>query len=239
VLPWKVFDCPNEREPLSFRFGLGVGDNSNVRYLLGTGIRFDKKLFLTVGAVLGPQKTLSNIPKNGMTPDANFLKTNGGTRTAGKLFFSVSYSFIGVGADTFRKPFSSILTPQPSNSTTSGGGGDGSDDPNISVEAKSQAADTYTLVVENTGADAMGAALVHNFPSGVTAKWTVTATGNAVCGELPTDPESSLTRTIDLPKKGKCEYVVKTTGGAAVTDPDKLPTTILVDGVKIFDSNEP
>jgi hypothetical protein len=222
-----------------FSFGLGVGDSAHVRYYLGTGIRFDKKLFLSAGAVLGSQATLNRSPNDMPTTDANFLTSHAGSRTAAKFFFSVSYSFIGVGPDAFKGSFTTV-TPQPSNPPVSGGGGgDATDDPNISVTATTQAADTYTLVVENTGADAMGAALVHNFPSGVTAKWTVTATGNAVCGELPTEPESSLTRTIDLPKSGKCEYVVKTTGGAAVSDPDKLPTTILVDGAKIFDSNEP
>lgn len=105
-----------------FSFGLGVGDAAHVRYYLGTGVRFDKKLFLNAGVVLGSQKTLNRRPGPGeTTEDANFLTSHGGSRTAAKFFFSVSYSFIGVGPEAFKGPFTTV-TPQPSNPPASGGG---------------------------------------------------------------------------------------------------------------------
>jgi hypothetical protein len=218
-----------------FSFGLGVGDASHVRYYMGPGIRFDKKLFLNLGVVLGPQATLSHRP-SGTTTDANFLTSHSGTRTAAKFFFSVSYSFIGVGPDAFKGPFSSVM-PQPSNPPPSDGGGEENPDVQATVsKAATGDAFTYKLEVTNDGADAEDLSLESAFPATAKGTWKIKATGGADCGAEQATAQAKLTATIAaLPKKGKCEYDVTLDQPATFTAPTDVRTTVKdADGTTIF-----
>lgn len=213
-----------------FSFGLGVGDSAHVRYYLGTGVRFDKKLFLSAGAVLGSQKTLNRRPSDGITTDANFLTSHGGSRTAAKFFFSVSYSFIGVGPEAFKGPFTAVApAPAPAPEPT---------EPKIEATPTSPGDGTFQLSVSNSGAEAKGV-LDLPFPQGLTGTWTVSPSGAAQCGDLPTaqNGEKSLTRTIDLPKDGSCDYTVTLLPAASVPQKAMLHTTVTASDTttKLFD----
>jgi len=218
-----------------FSFGLGVGDSAHVRYYLGTGIRFDKKLFLNAGVVLGPQATLNRLPKDNITTDANFLTSHGGSRTGAKFFFSVSYSFIGVGPDAFKGPFTTV-TPQPSNPPTSGGGGGTA--PAITATPTNVSGNTYQLEVSNSGAAANGATIVHTFPNGATGTWTVQALSGATCGAAGNAAAASLSSTMSLPNGGGCNYSI--TLSTPVGDPAPFPTTVTAaDGTTVLFRNPP
>jgi hypothetical protein len=224
-----------------FSFGLGVGDSAHVRYYLGTGIRFDKKLFLNAGVVLGPQATLNRLPKDNITTDANFLTSHAGSRTSAKFFFSVSYSFIGVGPDAFKGPFTTV-TPQPSTPATSAGATPSAAAvvASISMPAEGEKIH-YKLSVSNGGAEVKGATLEHTFPAGVTGLWTVKAAAGAPdCGKAPVanTPEKSITRLITLPKDSQCDYGVTLTTIANIAQPANLPTTVTAGDAaktKLFD----
>jgi hypothetical protein len=102
--------------PLSF--GLGISDNSQARYYLGTGIRFGQKFFLTAGAAVGPVKRLPATlsldvnDKRNFTTDANALSSLQ-TRNESAFFIGISYSFAGVGPSNFTGPFTPVK-PAPS-----------------------------------------------------------------------------------------------------------------------------
>ncbi|HEX6096276.1 MAG TPA: hypothetical protein VF432_08135 [Thermoanaerobaculia bacterium] len=105
--------------PLSF--GLGISDNSQARYYLGTGIRFGQKFFLTAGAAVGPVKrlpatlSLDANDKRNFTTDANALSSLQ-TRNESAFFVGISYSFAGVGPSNFSGPFTPVK-PAPSGAT--------------------------------------------------------------------------------------------------------------------------
>lgn len=215
-----------------FSFGLGVGDTAHVRYYLGTGARFDKKLFLNAGVVLGSQKTLSNIPADRTTTEANFLTSHGGSRTAAKFFFSVSYSFIGVGPDNFKGAFTSVApAPAPPAQPPA--------DPDVNADVtKAGASDsfTYKLEVSNGGGNADNVTIDSTFPATVAkASWKVKATGGAQCGSDQTDQAKFHIASVSLPKGGGCEYDVTLDKPAAFTAPTDVTTTVTdKDGTVIF-----
>jgi hypothetical protein len=97
-------------------FGFGVGEASQARYFLGSGIRFGQKFFLTGGVVAGSEKRLpagvSTDPedRSSFTTDVNLLN-NLPSRTSGSWFVGVSYTFAGVGPSAFMGPFSSVAPP--------------------------------------------------------------------------------------------------------------------------------
>lgn len=79
-----------------------------------------------------------------------------------------------------------------------------------------------------------GAALIHKFPTGAKGTWTVTPLSGASCGAAPTAAEGSLTRTIDLPRGGGCDYAITLSNGVQVADPTTLETTVTANGKKLF-----
>ena len=83
-------------------FGIGVNDEK-VRYFIGSGIRFNTHLFLTVGGVLGSQNRLPN--GLAFTTELNALAELP-TKTDHGWFFSLSYTFLKDNvADIFKKKF--------------------------------------------------------------------------------------------------------------------------------------
>ena len=89
--------------PLSF--GLGVSDQSSVRYFVGTSVRAGDKFFLTGGRVFGSVDRLPNgVQEHHFTTDSAALSTLG-SRTDRAWFFALSYSILGVDVSPFKKGF--------------------------------------------------------------------------------------------------------------------------------------
>jgi hypothetical protein len=161
-------------------FGLGVGDNSQTRYYLGTGIKFDKKLFLTAGMALGPVNYMpTGLDANNFTTNANILG-NIPSRVERTWFVGISYSFAGVGPDSFRGPFAAV---KPVVNEPEEGEGEGEGDGEEGAVAEAEISDlvsganaTYKIDVANTG-DAEGTfRVVHAPPPGLTiTKWKCAA----------------------------------------------------------------
>lgn len=96
--------------PLSF--GLGVGESSRARYFVGTGVRFDTRLFLSIGRVFGSVERLPNGLRSGsFTTSENALSTLG-SRTDDAWFVSLSYNFMDIDLSPFGSPFKA-QTPAP------------------------------------------------------------------------------------------------------------------------------
>jgi len=210
-------------------FGLGVGDSAHVRYYLGTGVRFDKKLFLTVGSVFGPVKALpSSVGADGFTTDANALAATS-SRTLRKIFFSVSYSFIGVGADAFKGPFGTA-TPAPSGSSSNqkapGGSGE-----HLAIAIDTTTANAtkdYTISVKNDGtSDVDNAALDHQVPGG--AKATFAVNGGSTCGVDSSTAVAEIKTPLSLKKGSTCEYAIKLAKSSiAASTPKTAVATVTV-----------
>jgi hypothetical protein len=94
--------------PLSF--GLGVDNDSQVHYFLGTSLKFGDQAFLTAGCVFGPRKRLPN-GVHGFTTDQNALSSLP-TKTSSAFFVGISYTFISISTDTFQNVFKQ-KTPTP------------------------------------------------------------------------------------------------------------------------------
>lgn len=106
-----LFDSDEERwkfaggnwVPISF--GLGINDGSEVRYFLGTGLRFSQHLFVSVGAVFGSRDRPPNdLVIGGFTTEANKLD-NLPTKTDASAFIAISYSFLNPGESLFKGRF--------------------------------------------------------------------------------------------------------------------------------------
>jgi hypothetical protein len=98
--------CQVNWAPLSF--GLGISDQSEARYFVGTTLRFGKKMFLVIGGVFGARERLPNgLALGDFTTDANSLKTLG-SKTDSALFVGLSYSFLNTGAAPFQNAFKEV-----------------------------------------------------------------------------------------------------------------------------------
>ncbi len=95
-------------------FGIGVESNT-LRYFLGPGLRFGDKFYLSAGVAIGsvtrlPAGLSASKPtdnprdRTSFTTNANAL-SNPPTTTRVGYFFGVSFSFAGVGPDTFKGTF--------------------------------------------------------------------------------------------------------------------------------------
>jgi len=217
-------------------FGLGVGEASQVRYFLGTGIRFGPKFFLTAGPVIGSVKTLPAglVADNaddpaGFTTNANALGSMG-SRTRTGFFVGVSYTFAGVGPSSFTGPFTQVHP--------SGGAGAPTATLNIDVSQKlAQKVMKYRLVVTNTSQTAIpDAALVHKVydATGVTSQTTCTAEGGGTC------PQRSFTGDLnvkfDLKPSAKYTFEVTTTFVNDNPPAQNLTATVLSAQDKLADA---
>jgi len=78
-------------------FGLAVNNGSDVRYFLGTSLRFSDQAFLSAGAVFGGRDRLPagvDLTDNSFTTNSNALNSLD-TRTDVGWFVGVSYAFLG------------------------------------------------------------------------------------------------------------------------------------------------
>jgi hypothetical protein len=194
--------------PISF--GLGVGDASHVRYYVGSGVRFDKKLFLTAGAVFGSRKSLpAGLTNGAFTTDQNALSTMG-SHTARAMFFSISYSFVGVGPDAFKASFTAPSSTAPAAASGQTANTNASSAATITFEGTpASSGATYQLSITNKGSDITDAILTHAFPNTVPGVWTVSPSASAECGAAATSDQTSLSAKITkLPKEAKCTYIV-------------------------------
>jgi hypothetical protein len=96
--------------PLSF--GLGINDDSEARYFVGSSLHFQNKLYLTVGAVFGEEDRLPNgLHEGDFTTERNALATLD-QRTDSAFFFALSYAFIDTAEGHLKKAFS-VRSPKP------------------------------------------------------------------------------------------------------------------------------
>lgn len=96
--------------PISF--GLGVGQEAEARYFLGTSLRFGQKAYLTAGWAFGSMARLPNgLREGGFTTESNALGSLG-SRTGSAFFLSLSFDFLKVGASSFLGAFETAK-PQP------------------------------------------------------------------------------------------------------------------------------
>lgn len=99
-------------------FGLGVGEESNTRYYLGTSLRFGQKAFLTAGWVFGSRDRLPDgLDVGGFTTEANALGSLG-SKTSSAVFIGLSFDFLNVGASSFMGPFQTAKPEPPGEETT-------------------------------------------------------------------------------------------------------------------------
>lgn len=97
--------------PLSF--GLGIGDSSQAKYFLGTGIRFGTRAFLTAGLALGARERLPDSLEVGLfTTDQNALKTLP-QKTTEEWFLSLSFRGLDIDVSRLSAPFKKQATPSP------------------------------------------------------------------------------------------------------------------------------
>ncbi len=99
-----------KRPSWALMFGLGLREAEQTEYYFGGGIRLNNKATINLGLVLGP---VARLPAgtNLMEPieDQNILGDLP-TRTRASWFVGISYAFIGVGEERFRRPFAGSST---------------------------------------------------------------------------------------------------------------------------------
>lgn len=96
--------------PLSF--GLGVGEDSDTRYYVGSSLRFGQKAYLTAGWVFGSRNRLPDgLDVGDFTTEVNALGSLG-SKTTSAFFLGLSFDFIDVGASSFMGPFQTA-NPEP------------------------------------------------------------------------------------------------------------------------------
>jgi hypothetical protein len=213
--------------PLSF--GLGVGDNSQARYFLGTGIRFGEKFFLTAGGVIGPVTRLPNkVSLGDFTTDAAVLNDPLPTRNKTAFFIGVSYSFAGVGPSAFTGPFAPVKPapatppPEPEPELTAS-----IELPDPPVALAGRVA-TYTFRVANPdGAPALQDAVVtHDFyADGSNSTVACTATGTGADPALCTNPVT-FPFTVTLNPDATYAFTVTTTFASDVHPQKSLNITV-------------
>lgn len=194
-------------------FGLGIGENSQTRYYLGTGLKFDRKLFLTVGMAIGSVNYMpTGLDANNFTTNTNILSLIP-SRTERTWFAGISYSFAGVGPDAFRGPFSAVK-PAPAGGQSTGDTGSGDDKAEAKVEVSVTTAGAnakYSFDVSNVGEADGEFKIAHKAPTGLTiATWKCTATSGGCPNPAAGTGDISATVTFDVGKK--LTFEVATTG---------------------------
>ena len=103
-----LFHSAHESIAASFGLGLSLNGATGTAYYAGPSFRFGDKGALTIGAVVGPVRTLpAGLHEDDTIQDrttvANALATPP-TRNAVKAFFAFSYTFLGGGQSELNKP---------------------------------------------------------------------------------------------------------------------------------------
>ena len=225
-------------------FGLGVNQGSQVRYFLGSGLKFNKKLFLSAGPVFGSVHTLPAGVTAQKTADANFT-TNANalstlpSRVTRGWYFSIAYTFTG-SPEPFQTPFTNVRpTANSATSTTAGSGGKGDTAYSLDVAAKdSYANKTHTVTV---GEAKGGPVEIISFQQQLHS--TATAAAIAGCTDEGGNPcASQITMTIDIPSH-KIEGTIKMAPSKtyAIDITQTLPGTAQPEDlmVKIFHGTDP
>ncbi len=219
--------------PISF--GLGIGDNADVRYYLGTGIRWGDKFYLTAGPMIGSSKRLPNGLTTDTQLEANFT-TNASalatlpTRTRTGFFVGVSYSFATVNANSFNGPFAAVA-PKPAQAaatsqTQTPTTGNASE---VAVKEESLPGSTsakpmYKITLTNGGTAAVtGARFVHSvYPAGSTKVDCSACTTKTFARDVDT--------TIDLQPQQAIAFTVMTDLTGVVNPPKKELTATVTYG---------
>lgn len=113
--------------PISF--GLSLENGDDLRYFLGTSLRFHDDFFVTAGIAYGNVDRLPNgldLADNRFTTDSNALQTLG-RKSESAVFFSVSYKFLG-GKKRFEDALKAQPAPDEAAKPTSGGDDDSQSD---------------------------------------------------------------------------------------------------------------
>lgn len=173
-------------------FGLGVNQGSQVRYSLGTGVRFGRQFFLTGGVVWGSIKALppglsadSETERTAFTTNPAALATLP-ARTDRGAFLAIAYT-IGGNSDPFRAPFKTVA-PAPVAGAQSGGSTPIAMKLSIDVKplANYSQARTHQLIISNARDAGKGTA---NFSHQLHAQtkdvtWICTRTDGTDCQSL-------------------------------------------------------
>lgn len=132
-----IFHTKHPSLAISFGLGLSLKDAASTSYYFGPSLRFGNRGALTLGAVLGPIKTLpGGLRENDIIKDRTAVGNSlnsAPSRTARRAFVALSYSFLGGGVEAINKPFAGGDTP---NTPPTEPGRGASGDPKIELVAQ-------------------------------------------------------------------------------------------------------